>query len=70
MYIQEWCLNEYCQDLAWSGALLWNGCVFGVDVCRPVVWSVAKPHGAVLPRLRGAQIVRVKASGEEVCQII
>ena len=67
MYILDWCGSAYCQDLAWRGALLWNGCVFGVDVWRPVVWSIAKPHGAVPPRLRGAQIVLVKTSGEEVC---
>jgi len=36
------------------------------DVSRPVVWGAPKPSVAVPPRVGGAQIVRVKASGVNI----
>ena len=38
-----------------------------VNVSRLGVWGAAKPYGAVTPCVGGAQIVRVKASGENIC---
>jgi hypothetical protein len=68
--LKEGGASAYCYSLARRGPLFWNGGVISVNVSRPVVWGAPKPYGAVPPCGRGAQIVRLKTSGENMCWIL